>query len=297
MYGIKSFEIKKFNQKGIIETPDLVVIEEPLEIRLGFGEEQNRQQKSITVTMRTPTGHDFELALGFLFTEGIIALFDDILSIHYCTDVGRQAEQNIVRVELKPTIKVDLQNLERYFYATSSCGICGKASIEAIEQKCPILPKTDFKVSVEFIKTLPKILENNQTFFKHTGGLHAAMVCHPPAPEGELTKTSLTLNSNRLPPFRGWGGEDIGRHNALDKLIGAALLQNLLPLSESVLVMSSRASLELIQKAAMAGISIMACVGSPSSLAIETATALGMTLIGFLREESFNVYSHENRIE
>lgn len=277
MYGIKSFEIKKFTQKGIIVTPDLVVIEEPLEIRLGFGEEDNRQQKSISVTMRTPTGHDFELALGFLFTEGIISNSDDILSINYCTDAGRQAEQNIVRVELKPHILINFQNLERHFYSTSSCGICGKASIEAIEQKCPVLPKSDFKVSSEYIKSLPKILEEKQTFFKHTGGLHAAM----------------TLNGAGEVVLR----EDIGRHNALDKVIGAALQQNLLPLSKVVLVMSSRASFELIQKAAMAGISIMACVGSPSSLAIETAKAFRMTLVGFLREDSFNVYTYVERIE
>lgn len=276
MYGIKSFEIKKFKPKGIAETLDLVVIEEPLEIRLGFGEEDNRQQKSISVTMRTPTGHDFELSLGFLFTEGIISSFDDILAIHYCTDAGRQAEQNIVRIELKPQIEVNLQSLERHFYATSSCGICGKASIEAIEQKCPILIKTDFKVSEEFIKTLPKILEMNQVFFKHTGGLHAAML----------------LNKAGAEVLR----EDIGRHNALDKVIGAALQQKLLPLTDFVLIMSSRASFELIQKAAMAGISLMACVGSPSSLAIETAQVLGITLIGFLRENSFNVYTHTDRI-
>lgn len=276
MYGIKSFEIKKFKPKGIEETPDLVVIEEPLEIRLGFGKEEERQQKSISVTMRTPTGHDFELALGFLFTEGIIASFDDILSIHYCNDAGRQAERNIVRVELKPHIAVDFQSLERHFYATSSCGICGKASIEAIEQKCPILTKTEFKVSEEFIKTLPEVLAKNQVFFKHTGGLHAAML---------LNRAEEVLR------------EDIGRHNALDKVIGAALQQNLLPLSDVVLIMSSRASFELIQKAAMAGIPIMACVGSPSSLAIETAQTLGITLIGFLRGDSFNVYSHESRIE
>lgn len=278
MYGIKSFEIKKFKSKGIEETPDLVVIEEPLEIRLGFGRVEDRQQKSISVTMRTPTGHDFELALGFLFTEGIIASFEDILSIHYCTNAGQQAEQNIVRVELKPHIEVNLQSLERHFYATSSCGICGKASIEAIEQKCPILPKDDFKVSAEFIKTLPQILETNQVFFRHTGGLHAAMILYGAGEEGVLR-------------------EDIGRHNALDKAIGAALQQNLLPLSDVVLIMSSRASFELIQKSAMAGISIMACVGSPSSLAIETAQALGITLIGFLRESGFNVYSHMERIE
>lgn len=299
MYGIKSFEIKKFNQNGVTETPDLVVIEEPLEIRLGFGKEEERQQRSISVTMRTPTGHDFELALGFLFTEGIITSFDDILSIHYCTDAGRQAEQNIVRVELKPNIDVDLQSLERHFYATSSCGICGKASIEAIEQKCPILPKTDFKVSAEFIKTLPKILEKNQVFFKHTGGLHAATLLTPPALKGSNRKGYVDNARSRLEQSDVSVGrhcyEDIGRHNALDKVIGAALRQNLLPLSDVVLIMSSRASFELIQKAAMAGISIMACVGSPSSLAIETAQALGITLIGFLREESFNVYTHTDR--
>jgi FdhD protein len=276
MYGIKSFEIKKFKPKGIEETPDLVVIEEPLEIRLGFGEEHNRKQKSISVTMRTPTGHDLELALGFLFTEGIISSFNDVLSILYCTDAGRQAEENIVRVELKPQIEVNLLSPERHFYSTSSCGICGKASIEAIEQKCTILPKTGFKISAEFIKTLPEVLSNNQVFFKHTGGLHAAMI----------------LNKAEKCFLR----EDIGRHNALDKVIGAALQQDLLPLTDVVLIMSSRASFELIQKAAMAGISIMACVGSPSSLAIETAQVLGITLIGFLREESFNVYTHTDRI-
>jgi FdhD protein len=152
MYGIKTFEIKKFKPKGIEEISDLVVIEEPLEVRLGFGEEDSRQQKSISVTMRTPTGHDFELALGFLFTEGIISSFDDVLSIHYCKDTGRQAEENIVRVELKPQIEVNLQSLERHFYATSSCGICGKASIEAIEQKGPILIKTEFNVSKNFTR-------------------------------------------------------------------------------------------------------------------------------------------------
>jgi FdhD protein len=298
MYGIKSFGIKKFKPNAIEETADLVVIEEPLEIRLGFGKEEERQQKSISVTMRTPTGHDFELALGFLFTEGIIASFDDILSIHYCTDAGRQSEQNIVRVELKPYIVINFQSLERHFYATSSCGICGKASIEAIQQKCPILPKNDFKVSAELIKSLLRILEDNQIFFQHTGGLHAAMILTPPPLKGSLyNRQQFFLNS----PLGVTGSgavlrEDIGRHNALDKVIGAALQQNLLPLSDVVLIMSSRASFELIQKAAMAGIPIMACIGSPSSLAIETAAALGITLIGFLREDGFNVYSGEERI-
>ena len=275
MYGIKSFEIKKIAAKSIKNTPDLVVIEEPLEIRLGYGKENNRQQKSISVTMRTPTVHDFELALGFLFTENIIYTFDDILSIHYCTDAGKQEQQNIVRVELKPHISIDFQGVERNFYSTSICGICGKASIQAIQQKCPILPKNDFQVSAGFIQTLPKILEEKQIFFQYTGGLHAALIYSP----------SLLLLR-----------EDIGRHNALDKVIGAAFQQNLLPLTNIVLLMSSRASFELIQKAAMAGISIMACMGSPSSLAIETAKELGITLIGFLREDSFNIYSGDERI-
>ena len=275
MYRIKSFEISKISVNGILETPDLVVIEEPLEIRLGYGEEYNRQQKSISVTMRTPTGHDFELALGFLFTENIISNFKDILSIHYCTDTGKQAEQNIVRVELKPQVNFDSQRFERHFYSTSSCGICGKASIEAIQQHCSILPRNNFKVSAKFIKTLPQILKEKQLFFQHTGGLHAALIHSP-----------------HLSLLR----EDIGRHNALDKAIGAAFQQNLLPLSSVILLMSSRASFELIQKAAMAGISIMACMGSPSSLAVETARELDMTLIGFLRDESFNIYSGEERI-
>lgn len=320
MYGIKSFEIKKIAAKGIKETPDLVVIEEPLEIRLGYGKENNRQQKSISVTMRTPTGHDFELALGFLFTENIIQTFDDILSIHYCIDVSNKHPQpataatlkgggileNIVRVELKPHILINFQSVERNFYSTSSCGICGKASIEAIQQKCPILPKNDFKVSTTFIQTLPKILEEKQIFFQYTGGLHAAMICQPTPPP--LKGSLHYLRHPFFPPPLGQsdgsaGGaglsilrEDIGRHNALDKVIGAAFQQNLLPLTNVVLLMSSRASFELIQKAAMAGIPIMACMGSPSSLAIETAQELGMTLIGFLREDSFNIYSGDERI-
>lgn len=301
MYGIKSFEISKISANGILQTPDLVVIEEPLEIRLGYGEEQNRQQKSISVTMRTPTGHDFELALGFIFTENIISKFEDILSIHYCTDAGNQAEQNIVRVELKPQVNFDSQRFERHFYATSSCGICGKASIEAIQQHCSILPKNDFKVSAEFIQSLPKILKEKQLFFQHTGGLHAALI-HSPSPTHRtvINGGSIEISEGNPNSPLGVGGillrEDIGRHNALDKVIGSAFQQNLLPLSNVVLLMSSRASFELIQKAAMASISIMACIGSPSSLAIGTARELGLTLIGFLRDESFNIYSGEERI-
>ncbi|GAB2630850.1 formate dehydrogenase accessory sulfurtransferase FdhD [Emticicia sediminis] len=279
MYGIKSFEIKKIGAKSGEKISDLVAWEEPLEIRLGFGEMENRQQKNITVTMRTPTGHDFELALGFLFTEGIIAKLDDILSIRYCVDAGRQAHENIIRVELKPSIDVDLSKVERNFYATSSCGVCGKASIESIQQHCKILSNDDFKVSATYIQSLPNMLKEKQVFFKHTGGLHAALL--------------VSLSNAKLGILR----EDIGRHNALDKVIGAAFQANLLPLKNNILVMSSRASFEIIQKAAAAQIPIVACVGAPSSLAIETAQDFGITLIGFLRNDGFNVYSHEERIE
>lgn len=278
MYGIKSFEIKKIGVRGAEKIPDLVAWEEPLEIRLGFGEPENRQQKSISVTMRTPTGHDFELTLGFLFTEGIITKLDDILSIRYCVDAGRQTQENIVRVELKPSIEVDLSKVERNFYATSSCGVCGKASIESIHQHCKILTNNNTKVSATYIQSLLHILKEKQVFFKHTGGLHAALVVSLPEVELSIIR------------------EDIGRHNALDKVIGAAFQTNSLPLNESILVMSSRASFEIIQKAAAAQISIVACVGAPSSLAIETAQDFGITLIGFLRNDGFNVYSHEERI-
>lgn len=279
--SIKSDTIIKFNGNNPLEKPDLVVVEEPLELRLGYGTADNRQQKCVSVTMRTPTGHDFELAMGFLFTEGIISRFNQILSIHYCTDAQQHKQENIVRVELHPAVQLDFQKLERYSYTSSSCGICGKASIEAIQVQCPIPVDSSLKVSSDFIYQLPNIVEERQIFFKHTGGSHVAALVRLGGPaNGDL----LLLR------------EDIGRHNALDKVIGAALQQNFLPLSDTLLFMSSRASFELIQKAVMAGISIMVCVGAPSSLAIETAQAFGMTLIGFSKAHSFNVYTGSQKI-
>ncbi|RFS15151.1 formate dehydrogenase accessory sulfurtransferase FdhD [Emticicia sp. C21] len=279
--SVKSDTIIKFNGHEPFEKPDLVVVEEPLEIRVGYGAEDKRQQKSVYVTMRTPTGHDFELALGFLFTEGIIKHFSQIISIHYCTDNQQQIQENIIRIELDPTVKLDFQKLERYSYTTSSCGICGKASIEAIQILCPVPTVSSLKVSSDFIYQLPNIVEERQVFFKHTGGSHVAALIKLKDPnKGDL----LLLR------------EDIGRHNALDKVIGAALQKNLFPLSDTLLFMSSRASFELIQKAVMAGISIMVCVGAPSSLAIETAQTFGMTLIGFSREHSFNIYSGSAKV-
>jgi FdhD protein len=281
MYPISPVKIVKVSPNSSEEKSDLVAVEEPLEIRLGYGSMDNRQQRSVSVTMRTPT-HDFELALGFLYSEGIITSYNQILSVKYCVDAGKQATENIVRVELKPEVTFNAQSLQRNFYATSSCGVCGKASIEAIDNMICDLPKQKleqnlFKVNHRYIISLIDTLSQHQKVFEYTGGLHAA---------------ALFDESGKVILVR----EDIGRHNALDKLIGNALTQDLLPLDNKVLLMSSRASFELIQKAVMANISIIVTIGAPSSLAIQTAERFGVTLIGFLRNESFNIYTGKERV-
>ena len=282
MYAVAPVNIIKVTIEGSEEKPDLVAVEEPLEIRLGFGSTDNRQQRSVSVTMRTPT-HDFELALGFLYSERIITSYNQILSVKYCVDAGKQATENIVRVELKPEVIFNAQSLRRNFYATSSCGVCGKASIEAIDDMiCDIpkqkLEKNALKVNNRYIVGLIDTLSKHQKVFEYTGGLHAA---------------ALFDVSGKIILLR----EDIGRHNALDKLIGNALTQDLLPLNNKVLLMSSRASFELIQKAVMANISIIVTIGAPSSLAIQTAEQFGITLIGFLKNDRFNIYTGKERIE
>ena len=258
--------------------PDLLAVEEPMEIRLGYGEATDRQQRSISVTMRTP-GHDFELALGFLFTEGIIQSWGQVHSIRYCTDLGRQeAGDNMVRVELISDVAVDFRNMERNFYTTSSCGVCGKASIDAVRNTgCPILPSADAFMDAEIIHGLPRKLRAAQAVFEHTGGLHAAALFNQ---NGELVLLR----------------EDVGRHNALDKVVGAALQQGLLPASNSALFLSGRLSFELVQKALMAGIPLVAAVGAPSSLAVQMGLDVGMTLLGFVRNQSFNIYSGAERV-
>ena len=281
MYAVAPVNIIKVTFEGSEEKPDLVAVEEPLEIRLGFGSMDNRQQRSVSVTMRTPT-HDFELALGFLYSEGIITSYNQILSVKYCVDAGKQATENIVRVELKPEVSFNTKSLQRNFYATSSCGVCGKASIEAIDNMICDIPKqileqNALKVTYSYIIGLTDTLAKHQKVFEYTGGLHAA---------------ALFDESGKIILVR----EDIGRHNALDKLIGNALTQDLLPLNNKVLLMSSRASFELIQKAVMANISIIVTIGAPSSLAIQTAEQFGITLIGFLRDERFNIYTGKERV-
>jgi FdhD protein len=265
--------IKKVSGAAITDAADLLATEEPLEIRLEYTSTGKRIQKNISVTMRTP-GNDFELATGFLYTEGVIHAATDITAINY----PKQDNQNIVLVSLTDTIQPITANLDRNFYTTSSCGVCGKASIEAVRIACPIpdLPDT-LRVPSALIYQLPDMLRKEQAVFENTGGLHA---CALFALEGKLQLIR----------------EDVGRHNALDKLIGAALNANSLPLHKHILLLSGRASFELIQKAVMAGVKIVAAVGAPSSLAAEMAEERGITLIGFLRGQRFNIYSGAERI-
>jgi len=265
--------IKKITANHITDTDDLLATEEPLEIRLAYGPHGKMVQKSISVTMRTP-GNDFELATGFLYTEGIITSAADVAAVTYT----KSENENIVSVSLSEGVIPEMSKLERHFYTTSSCGVCGKASIEAVRIACniPDLPD-DLCFPSALIYQLPVLLRKHQEVFENTGGLHACA----------LFDTNGTLLLSR---------EDVGRHNALDKLIGAALNNNMLPLDKHILLLSGRASFELIQKAVMAGIKVVAAVGAPSSLAAEMAEEWGMTLIGFLRGERFNIYSGAERI-
>ena len=249
---------------------DLLAVEQPLEVRIVYGDENNRQQKNISVTMCTP-GHDAELATGFLFTEGIITRKEDIRD---CISPG----DNIILVELREGISFDPKKIERHFYTSSSCGVCGKSSIDAVKN---VFSKNEAKDSIAvtasiFIR-LPDTLRKQQEVFEFTGGLHASALFDL---DGYLLLTR----------------EDVGRHNALDKLIGAALMANDIPLDKHILLLSGRASFELIQKAAMAGIKIVCAVGAPSSLAVELAKECDMTLVGFLRDGRFNIYSGVQRI-
>jgi FdhD protein len=254
---------------------DLLAVEEPLEIRLGFYNKDKFSHQAISITMRTP-GHDFELAAGFLFTEGIVRAAEQISGIKHCGTRGQAGFENTVRIDLERGVKVDFKRLERHFYTSSSCGVCGKSSIEALQTG---VKKVDSRLTIKsvLIHDLPEILRQSQMIFDQTGGLHAS---------------ALFDEAGSLEIVR----EDVGRHNALDKVIGAGFLKNETPLSDKILLVSGRASFELVQKALMAGIPILAAVGSPSSLAVELAREFGMTLIGFVRDNRFNIYTGEGRV-
>lgn len=256
------------------EAIDSLAIEEPLEIQLGLAVDGRRTTRSISITMRTP-GDDEELAAGFLFTEGIINSPAEIVRIRHWPQTVEK--RNTILIELADDVKVDLDRLERHFYTSSSCGVCGKTSIAAIATSARRIA-SDLILDAETIIGLADRLRRHQSVFDSTGGLHAS----------GLFALDGTLDIIR---------EDIGRHNALDKVIGGKFITGHLPLAESVLLVSGRASFELVQKALMAGIPVMVAVGAPSSLAVELARDFGLTLIGFVREGRFNIYAGGQRIE
>ncbi len=258
--------------------PDSLAAEEPLEIQLGYERKGWHVHKTVSITMRTP-GHDFELAAGFLFTEGILRRPDQIAQIR-CEPADAE-DGNTVRIELKPGVVVDWQRLERHFYTSSSCGVCGKTSIESLRStglgSKPVFESAGPMVDAATIHEMPNRLREAQSVFDRTGGLHAAALFEP---------------NGRLIALR----EDVGRHNAVDKLVGSQWLTGRTPLLNAILFVSGRASFELMQKALMAGIPMLVAVGAPSSLAVALAEEFGATLVGFTRDQRFNIYSSASRI-
>jgi FdhD protein len=263
--------VLRLTADGSSRRPDALAVEEPLELRV--------DGRPLAVTMRTP-GHDVELAHGFLLTEGVIGAMTDIRDARYCgsrDDDGRNT-YNVLDVRLAPGVPPPAAGVERNFYTTSSCGVCGKASLDAVRLRTRHEPAADpVHVAPEVLNALPDALRERQRVFDHTGGLHAA---------GLFTAAGAPLVVR----------EDVGRHNAVDKVLGWALLNGRVPATGCVLVVSGRASFELAQKAVMAGVPVLGAVSAPSSLAVELAAECGLTLVGFIRGSSMNVYSRADRV-
>ena len=270
--------ISEIRGQSLQSRQDQVAVEEPLEIRLGYETPDGRTESSISITMRTP-GHDAELATGFLFTESIIRESDDIAFVKPCGPPAPDSgNTNVVRVELESGVDVDLDRLERHFYTTSSCGVCGKTSIDALRvsgAKDPASDNTRFDRKI--LTALPDTLRAAQRIFDETGGLHAAAAF---STAGEIVVIH----------------EDVGRHNAVDKVVGTLLSEGMLPANDLGLLVSGRASFELMQKTVMAGMPLLAAISAPSSLAVDLAREFNITLVGFLRGNTFNIYSAEERI-
>lgn len=263
--------VLRLSANGELRRPDALAAEEPLEIRV--------DGRALAVTMRTP-GHDVELAHGFLLTEGVIGDVADVSTARYCDSVGPDGRNtyNVLDLALAEGVPPPETGVERNFYTTSSCGVCGKAALDAVKLRTRFPPAGDpCAVSPQVLASLPTTMREQQRVFSSTGGLHAA----------GLFGTDGSVLEVR---------EDVGRHNAVDKVVGAALLAGRVPLAGTVLMVSGRASFELVQKAAMAGIPVLAAVSAPSSLAVDLAEEQGITLIGFLRGESMNVYTGVHRI-
>jgi FdhD protein len=252
------------------EAKDRLAVEEPMEIRVRWQNGGAIEEKSIAITMRTP-------GEGFLFAEGIIGGRDDVIDIAYCLDVEEPQEHNVVTVTLAPGVGVDAGRLQRNIVAYSSCGLCGKATLESLDLAGYAPVEGAVTVSRKVLGSLPGRMRASQPSFEATGGLHAAA----------LFETDGTLISLR---------EDVGRHNAVDKVVGEQLMEGIVPLGDRVLLVSGRVGFEILQKALAARAPIVAAIGAPSTLAVELAGQFGMTLVGFLREENFNVYSHAERI-
>jgi FdhD protein len=256
--------ILRWHNGRVEKTPDELVVEEPLEIRL--------RGRGISVTMRTP-GHDDELAAGFLLTEGVVSNAHDLLKMSPCE---RSEDGNILNVQLAPEVAVDFEKLTRHVFASSSCGLCGKTTLDAISQRFgPVT--SNARYTADTIASLPDRMRQSQSDFDRTGGLHAAAIFDE---AGQM----LTLR------------EDVGRHNAVDKVLGWALLNRRLPLDRHILLVSGRSSFEIMQKSLAGGLPVVAAVSAPSSLAVDFARRNNQTLIGFLREKRMNIYSHPDRI-
>ncbi len=274
LLGVTTHNKIKVDKEGAVATPDLLVTEEPMEIQLlhpGLSE-----PLSLNVTMRTP-GNDFELTTGFLLAEGIINGIGDLEHLFHCEQVDVAAKGNVVKAKLKPHVKIDTDKYARNFTTTASCGICGKQRLDQITSSIDSLHGNRLTTNFEIVSNLPKSLIPHQNIFNHTGGIHASAL---------FSSTGELLLSR----------EDVGRHNALDKVIGACLAMDASLLHQSILLVSGRVGFELVQKAAVAGIPIMVGVGAPSSLAVQLAAKMDMTLIGFARKYSFNIYTGAKRI-
>ncbi|GGH08461.1 formate dehydrogenase accessory sulfurtransferase FdhD [Silvibacterium dinghuense] len=287
----RNIRILRYEDGRFTAQTDAVALEEPLEIRLEYGSADQRRSKSIAITMRTP-GDDFALAAGFLMTEGILADSLDIEEILYLAqsraalqsasapadgDFDEASARNVVLVRLTAEAQPRLPSVERNFYVTSSCGVCGKASLLALRSVCPAPVRSSVRVPVSMLLTLPEKMRAAQTGFAHSGGIHASGLFDA---EGQLLLCR----------------EDVGRHNALDKLIGRMFLDDLTPLRDKVLLLSGRASYELLQKSVMAGIPIVVAIGAPSSLAVRVARMFDITLLAFLRHDRCNIYHGAERL-
>ena len=278
-YGEQAIDVHEYVNSNLVQKSDIVAIEEPMEIRIVFGPASKRTGKSLAITMRTP-GHDFDLAAGFLRTEGIVQSSEQIEQIEYCGPIQPgKSHPNTVRVYLRSGLDVDYKMLQRHFYTTSSCGVCGKASLDALTAQGvqPIHENQFMRYSAHLIRSLPDRLRADQTLFARTGGIHAA---------------GLIEESGELISVR----EDVGRHNALDKLIGHQMLAEVPYSGAKGIVVSGRASFELLQKALVFGSELFVSVGAPSSLAVELAERNNITLVGFASANRFNIYANQKRV-